>query len=268
MSGFCGHTLIKRPFRHSLAYLMSKLRVYFRLTFFVCFTARIVAEIWLKNRIWGTNMRRSMQIRRYWAKILLRRSGVRIQVFGEVPSQVCLLVGNHRSYLDPIILLRDLDAMPVAMAEIASWPLIGKGAAMCGILFLRRDDMGHRSAMVNKIATNLKQGFPVILYPEGTTSGEAGVLPFLKAGFIAAIRNQFPVVPVAITFEDMDDYWIDDEPFLWHALRRFRKKQIRIALHYGQAITGNDVHAVADQARNWIESVVLEHHQNAASTTS
>lgn len=228
------------------------IRSLWRLLFFVIFTTRIVAEIWLRNTIQGVDLHRSMRVRRYWARRVLQGVGVRITTKGDPPAYPCLMVANHRSYLDPIIMLCDVDAWPVAKAELAGWPVIGKGAQMAGILYLRREDVKHRASILDKIAGTIHKGFPVILFPEGTTSDLTGTLPFKKGGFVVAAKHGFKVVPAALVFADKRDFWVGKDTFLQHATRRFKEKYINIQVVYGPAIQHEDAAILNEMAHEWI----------------
>ncbi|MDX1910646.1 MAG: lysophospholipid acyltransferase family protein, partial [Saprospiraceae bacterium] len=158
---------------------MKHLRIAWRLVFFVTYTSWIVLLIYTRKIVLRADLRDAMRIRRRWARNLLAGVGVDIRTFGDVPAEPCLLVCNHRSYLDPIILLAYIDALPVAKAEMASWPLLGKGAQMAGILYLQRESANSRANTLKALTQAVRDGYPIILFPEGTTSGlPTGVLPF------------------------------------------------------------------------------------------
>jgi lyso-ornithine lipid O-acyltransferase len=230
------------------------LRTFFRLLFFVIYTALIVAEIWLRNQLWGTDIHRSMRVRRRWARNLLRGVGLSVKTEGVAPDFPCLIVSNHRSYLDPIIMLRDVPGYPVAKAELSKWPLIGKGAKMAGILYLRRENAGSRSGILRQMQGKIETGFPVIIFPEGTTSGLKGTLPFKAGGFKLAAQANIPVIPVAIVFEDEKDFWIGKETFFSHAKRRFAESKISVHLFYGPELRSNNPSVLLSEAQQWIES--------------
>jgi 1-acyl-sn-glycerol-3-phosphate acyltransferase len=229
------------------------LRLVFRLLFFVFYTAAIVLEIWLRGLLFGHNTRRAMRIRRRWARNLLPTVGIRVETHGDIPDYPCLIVGNHRSYLDPIVLLRDVDAYPVAKAELADWPIIGKGARMAGILYLQRESAASRGEILRLMGRRIEAGFQVIIFPEGTTSGLPGTLPFRKGGFQLAARSGIPVVPVALCFADPADYWVGHESFGGHAARRFGEKRIDLTLFYGPPMQHEDAEVLMAEARAWIE---------------
>jgi 1-acyl-sn-glycerol-3-phosphate acyltransferase len=195
-----------------------------------------------------------MRVRRRWAQNLLHGLGLSVKTAGTAPDFPCLIVSNHRSYLDPILILRDVAGYPVAKAELSKWPLIGKGAKMAGILYLRRENAGSRSGILRQMLGRMEAGFPVIVFPEGTTSGLKGTLPFKLGSFKLAAQANIPVIPVAIVFEDEKDYWIGKETFFSHAKRRFAESKISVHLFYGPELRSNDPAVLLFEAQHWIES--------------
>lgn len=239
---------------------MNFLRIVRRLLFFIGYTAAIVVEIYVRQTFFRADLRVSMRVRRRWARRLLRGVGVRLHIEGRPPDEPCLVVCNHRSYLDPILLLCDLDAFPVAKSELAGWPLLGRGAKLAGILYLQRENAHSRAAMLRLIAETIQSGFPVILFPEGTTSGlPTGVLPFKKGAFQLAAKNQLAVAPVALCFAEQKDFWVGKETFLRHAFRRFQQKTIRVKVCYGPLLRGEDTAELQDKSRQWIENQLTAH---------
>ncbi len=214
----------------------------------------IVAEIWLKKLLLGADMRRAMRIRQRWAKNLLHGIGVRLEVLGEPPESACIVISNHRSYLDPILMLQHLYAYPVAKAELEKWPLIGRGAAMAGILYLKRENAKSRAGTLQAMNNILAAGFQVIIFPEGTTSGLPGTLPFKRGVFQLAAKMGHPIVPVALLFEKKEDFWVGKESFLRHAARRFREKEIKVAVHYGPKIQGDAPEDLLSSTKAWIDA--------------
>lgn len=234
------------------------LRLAWRAAFFGFYTAKIVLEIILKTRFLpGFRVREAMAVRQRWAGRLLQTVGVRMQVEGSPPDFPCLLVCNHRSYLDPIAILCHVPGMPVSKAEVRHWPALGYGAALSGIIYLQREDAGSRITTLKAIAAAIRAGHPVILFPEGTTSDLAGTLPFKRSAFQIAARFGFPVVPAAIHFDDPADFWIGTDTFGSHASRSFRKKHIRLRLRYGAPIASDDPEELLRSARQWIENQLL-----------
>jgi 1-acyl-sn-glycerol-3-phosphate acyltransferase len=239
--------------------LSKKIRLAARFLFFLSYTGGIVAEVTLRSKVLGQSVRQIMPVRRRWARYLLHYTGVRIRLEGEIPRYCCLIVSNHRAHLDPLLILRDVDAYPVAKAEIANWPLIGAGGRMAGMLFVQRDDPGSRVATVRAIAKVLKSGYPLVIFPEGDTSALDGTLPFKRAVFELAARMQVPVVPVALCFADERDCWVGQESFLSHAARRFSEKEMPVTVCYGPPIRHTDAGILMQSARQWIDDTLATH---------
>ncbi|MBK6994408.1 MAG: 1-acyl-sn-glycerol-3-phosphate acyltransferase [Lewinellaceae bacterium] len=112
---------------------MKKLRAFWRLLYSPYTTFKI-SQIILSSLLMGNDIRRSMQIRQRWAQHLLPAIGVRINK-GTPPDFPCILMGNHRSYLDPVLLVHDANVYRVSKAEVAKWPIIGFSAQSFRVLF-------------------------------------------------------------------------------------------------------------------------------------
>lgn len=237
---------------------MKKIRAFIRLFYFAGYTVLRVAQITLSSLVFGENLHRSMRIRKSWARHLLPAIGVRIRTSGTPPDFPCILMGNHRSYLDPILLICDVNAFPVSKAEVASWPVIGFGAKLSGVLFLKRESASSRKRTLDGIAKKLGAGFPVILFPEGTTHSLPTTIPFKSGGFKLAAAARVPVVPVAIDFSSTEDHWIGNDTFLPHFLRRFGERNMQVQVRFGDPIWGEDPQVLLEKSRNWIDSELLD----------
>ncbi len=208
-----------------------------------------------------------MTTRRRWARRVLDGVGVRVTSSGTPPDFPCLILANHRSYLDPILLLREVFAYPVAKAELADWPVIGKGARWAGILYVQRERSGSRVSALRAIAdVILQQGFPVLLFPEGTTSDLPGMLPFKKGAFRTAAKWELPVVPVAILFDNPEDYWVGSDSFLQHAWKRFQESRTSVHLMYGPVFHPPETADIEADVRAWIETQLLTGRQPERAT--
>ncbi len=236
---------------------MKYVRLLYRLVFFLVYTCYIVAAIRISTWLRGENLARAMGIRRRWARHLLKNVGVSVHSTGQPPDYPCILVANHRSYLDPLVFLREVYAFPLSKSEVADWPVIGKGAKLSGILFVPLHDQTFRRAKVLlDIAATLRAGHSVIIFPEGTTSDAPTLLPFRDGVFQLAAKYDFPIVPAALHFADPADYWILEEPFLHHAWRRFHTPRIQVAVEYGPAMTGKSGEVLKTEAHTWIAAAL------------
>lgn len=113
----------------------------------------------------------------------LKLFGIRVELVGTPTAKApCLFVSNHSSYLDIPVLGSLLPISFVAKREVADWPLYGWLAKLQRTLFIDR-----RSTQVKKgqtdLALRLAAGDSLVLFPEGTSSDGARVLPFKPALF-------------------------------------------------------------------------------------
>ena len=237
---------------------MKKLRAFYRFAFFAGFLLALILWVsWL--RLWkGVDMWRFIKIRQDWTKrYLLPALGVRVHRKGIPPDFPCILMSNHRSYLDPAIICRDVLGYPVSKAEVSNWPLLGTGAKLTGVLFLKRESPTSRKRALSAIVEKVKEGFPVILFPEGTTHNMPHTSPLRRGGFQIAASNQIPIVPVALEFGSEADYWIGDDTFIPHFFDRFGKQFMDVYVHYGPMLQHEDAQELLDSTQHWLDTEIL-----------
>lgn len=181
--------------------MLSSLSAAMRLLLFVVWTF-VMLPPYLATLALGRYYRRIARV--YWAvtaKYLIQAEIVcRGTMSGERPL---LIVANHASYLDIVVLGATVPGCFVSKAEVRKWPGIGFLAIIARTVFVdRRPSSTHRQR--DEIAGRLKEGEPLILFPEGTSSDGNRVLPFKSALFNAAehaIGGRRPVIqPLAIAY--------------------------------------------------------------------
>ncbi|MEV6211978.1 lysophospholipid acyltransferase family protein [Kitasatospora sp. NPDC051914] len=142
---------------------------------------------------------------RRWARLLIGSLGVELRA-GPPPRTDggVLLVSNHVSWLDILLVLAVRPGRMLAKTEVRHWPLIGPLAAWAGTLFLDRDRLRTLPAAVDSIAAALRRGEPVAVFPEGSTwCGRSGGR-FRPALFEAAVRAGATVQPMAVRYRLAD----------------------------------------------------------------
>jgi 1-acyl-sn-glycerol-3-phosphate acyltransferase len=144
--------------------------------------------------------RRLIAAQRVLARSVLAGLGISHRAVGRVPQAGALLVANHVSWLDVVVILAHAPARLLAKREVRAWPLIGRLAATLGTVFVDRSRPKTLPATVGRIRTELAAGGVVAVFPEGTTwCGRMGGT-FRPAMFQAAVDAAAPVVPVRLTF--------------------------------------------------------------------
>ena len=219
---------------------MNVFRAAARFLYLVFYTTYIVSKIVIGCYFAGFDTNWALRVRQQWARHLLWAIGVKIVQEGTLPEAPCLMMCNHRAYLDPIIILHDVLAWPVSKAEVAKWPVLGYGAKMSGILYLKRESMTSRKQTLAGIAEIIQKGWPVILFPEGTTNAGRLTGAFKRGGFQLAASEQIPVLPIALHFGSEKDYWVGKDLFIPHFFRRFSQKNVFVRIRYGFPILSGD----------------------------
>jgi 1-acyl-sn-glycerol-3-phosphate acyltransferase len=138
-----------------------------------------------------------------WSQRMLRILGIPLHVQGQAPAQgPMLLVANHLSWLDILVMHAARHCRFVSKADVKHWPLIGTLATGGGTLYIERDKRRDAMRVVHHMAESLKAGGIVAVFPEGTTADGRELLPFHGNLVQAAISAGAPVQPVGIRYVD------------------------------------------------------------------
>lgn len=111
-----------------------------------------------------------------------------------------LVVANHVSWLDILVINALQPASFIAMKEIESWFVVGKLVKNAGTVFIDRSNRKDIDPVNTAIATALQQGENVCFFPEAKTSLGDSVLPLKAALFQAAIMANAPVQAIALRY--------------------------------------------------------------------
>jgi lyso-ornithine lipid O-acyltransferase len=155
---------------------------------------------------------------------------ITVDVAGILPERPCVLVANHLSYLDPLVILATLPAAQIAKAEVRDWPVIGPAGRALGVHFVDRSSVMSRATVLRGALASLRAGVHVLNFPEGTTTDGGRLLPFHRGVFGAAILADVPVVPIALTYDDGTLAWTGNATFLPHYWRFSTRRGARARL--------------------------------------
>jgi 1-acyl-sn-glycerol-3-phosphate acyltransferase len=176
-----------------------------------------------------------------WARTLVRVVGINVETHNSPPVGPFLLVANHLSYLDIIVLQSQLDCAFVAKSEVATWPLLGPICRSVGTIFVNRRVGRHIPGTLNQIRTTLGEGLGVVLFAEGTSTNGRSVAHFKSSLLEIASRDRIPVHYASITYAvppgerspDQSVCWWGDMTFMDHAFRLFMMPSLEAKVVYG-----------------------------------
>lgn len=136
------------------------------------------------------------------ARFVFRGAGVPVQVNGaaNLPAADCVVVANHASYLDGVLLKGYLPARfnYVIKGELRNIPIAHFLLRRSGAKFVERKEHSGSSRDARQIVKAAVVGESLGVFPEGTFLKKPGLGRFRAGAFVAAVRGNLPVVPVAI----------------------------------------------------------------------
>jgi 1-acyl-sn-glycerol-3-phosphate acyltransferase len=173
-----------------------------------------------------------------------------------------LLVCNHLSYLDILVLSSIQPCMFVAKRDVAGWPFFGWLARAAGTIFVDRKRKLSSSKVIELVQDAVAGGSVVVLFPEGTSSDGSTVLPFKSALLQSAVQLRCPVASAAIKYA-LDHGSVADEVCYWrdmtlvpHLFHLFFKREIRSSCSFSPSrLRTGDRKQVARELREEIMSM-------------
>lgn len=200
-----------------------------------------------------------------WAAKMLLILGIRLRVLGQAPSLgPVLIVANHISWLDILVLHAARHCRFIAKAQLSRWPLLGTLATGAGTLYIQRESRRDALRMVRQMTVALRDGDVLAVFPEGTTSDGALVLPFHANLVESAIAADTPVQPVALDFVDaatgrrsFAPRYIDEDTLLGSLWRTLLAPALEVRLHWGcaQRALGRDRRTWAQALRQEVQTL-------------
>ncbi|HTB95995.1 MAG TPA: lysophospholipid acyltransferase family protein [Terracidiphilus sp.] len=180
--------------------------------------------------------------------------GIRYRVVGTVPTRG-VVVANHLSYLDIVILSAAMPCFFVAKAEIGGWPFFGATARMGGAIFIDRGSLASAEKVTSLISRRLELPVPVLFFPEGTSTDGSSVQRFHSRLFEPAVRAGVPVTAAALRYvpgngeQERSLCWFGDDPFLPHLLRTLGAEDFTAEVKFGEPHVYGERRAAARSTR-------------------
>ena len=147
------------------------------------------------------------EIARIWGRFFLWLSGSKVEViykdreaFDAIKDQPVVLVANHQSNMDiPLVLgYFPIPVGFVAKKEMKTWPIMGLWMKKIGCVFLDRKNPREGIKSIKEAAENIRKGYSVVIFPEGTRSADGEIGEFKKGSFKLAIDTNVNIIPITI----------------------------------------------------------------------
>jgi 1-acyl-sn-glycerol-3-phosphate acyltransferase len=198
---------------------------------------------------------------REWSRHMLQILGVELVVRGRPPVHgPVLLVSNHISWLDILVIDAAQPARFVSKADVKHWPVLGALITGAGTLYIERESRRDAMRVVHQMAESLRTDEVLAVFPEGTTGDGRTLLPFHANLIQAAIAVNAPVLPVGLGFVDGHTGQRSDAPLfigdttllqsIWSTLRATR---VQAVVHFGEP-----EHFAGRDRRTWAQDLRVE----------
>lgn len=185
----------------------------------------------------------------FYSKIMLRILGINVSFKGgEFPEENCLIVSNHLSYLDVIVLASKIPTAFVTSKEIKKTPFLGEIVKLAGCLFVDRKNRSNLKEEISELKEGLLNGLNVTVFPEATSTNGDEVLRFRRPLFEAAKESNKNILPLTINYKTISHKEVSSEnrdivcwyglmDFLPHFLKLLEEKEVSVEVSVGELIS-------------------------------
>ncbi len=207
---------------------------------------------WQSSAIrFGLNRRKTLPNR--YSRFLCRLFGLNVTVIGTpVQDRGVLMVANHTSYLDIIVIGGTARVSFVAKSEVNTWPFFGLMARLYETVFVERSRRSQAGVARDQLRERLVAGDALVLFPEGTSNDGNRVLPF-KSALMGAVEAEIgtdaegriqhvPVQPVSISYVGFHGMPMGRENrplFAWYG-------DMALVPHLWEAVTAGPVDVIVE----------------------
>jgi 1-acyl-sn-glycerol-3-phosphate acyltransferase len=139
---------------------------------------------------------------RVWSRAVVNLSGAKVTVEGleNLPEGPVVFIGNHQGNFDIPILISFIDKPKAFIAKIETLklPIVSSWMRQMRCVFMDRNDIRQSITAINQGVQYLKEGYSMVIFPEGTRSGGVEIGEFKAGSFKLATKSGVPIVPIAI----------------------------------------------------------------------
>ena len=213
------------------------------LSLWVVFFALVtIVHLWISVLGLPNRWKIISRLNRNYTLLLRLILNIRVSVTGDegqLERGGYVIIANHVSYVDGIVLGSIFPIIFVSKREVKSWPIIGQWNVLCGTIFINRQRKIQVASLIRQMTRKLKQEANLLLFPEGTSTNGEGILPFQTVPLAAPLRNRSIIVPVTVTYKTIDDqpvttanrysvYWYGDMEFVTHFWNLLGLREIEV----------------------------------------
>lgn len=137
-----------------------------------------------------------------WGNALIKRAGVKLNIKGleNIPHGPVLFVSNHQSYFDIPVFFAAINKQFgfIAKSDLDKIPVFNKWIEIIQSVYIDRGDARQSLKAIQDGIDLLKNGYSLVIFPEGTRSKCNRISEFKKGSLRLATKSGVPVVPITI----------------------------------------------------------------------
>ena len=197
-------------------------------TFFFALVATV--HLWISILALPNRWKIISRLNRNFTLLVRLILNIKVTVFGDegqLERGGYVIIANHVSYVDGIVLGSIFPILFVSKREVKHWPIVGQWNVLCGTIFVNRQRKNLVGALIGELTRKLKQEANILLFPEGTSTNGEKMLPFQTVPLAAPLRSRSIIAPVTVSYKAIDDqpvttanrdliYWYGDMEFVSH----------------------------------------------------
>jgi 1-acyl-sn-glycerol-3-phosphate acyltransferase len=156
-------------------------------------------------------------------------------------SETFMIVSNHLSYLDALIISSVFPTSFVTSLEVKATSFLGHLTMLAGCLYVNRKDKSKIDMEIQGLRKALKENISVTFFPEATSTDGSHVIRFRKPLFEASISSGRRILPLTINYEEVSYqkisthnrdslFWYGEMTFFSHFMNLLDQSKIKVNL--------------------------------------
>lgn len=229
-------------------------------TFVIC---AIVTNLFSRQRV--VRLRRLIAVNKFFGRLAFSLLRIDIECHGKVPDRPMLIVCNHMSYIDPLLLFTTFKAIFITSVEVRENSYLGPLCRLGACYFVERRNKFKLKREISEIGQYLQMGLNVAFFPEGTSSNGDKILRFKRSFFQVAVDQQVEVLPVCLRYLTIDGqtitpanrdrlYWYGTAGFFSHIVKLLSVRSVTARVEILPTIGAPNKNSFANQAQQRIEA--------------
>ncbi len=215
---------------------------------------------------WSVQKIRS-RINRIFCQLGLKIMGVTVTRKGRFQEGTnYLIVSNHLSYLDILLISSHLPSCFVTSVEVKHAPFLGLITKWAGCIFVERRNKDNIMLEIAEMTEALSEGLNIVIFPEATSTNGQGVLRFRCPLYNSAIAAQRQILPICLNYKKIDGenlnkenrdkvFWYGSMEFFPHLVGLMKLKTIEVEIEFLDSIKvieNSDAKTIAESTHGLI----------------